>query len=152
MSEDNDLNGSISLVLSSRWYFRAYIVLAVAAVVALMPFPETSWIFYDVASMYLFVGLAGSIWLFRKMEDLVSYRRNALAAGCFAWFHVGLSITLLWGVISVTDGIFGHETAITYIGELTLAFLIAAALMASVRRAIRIALTCGALSRQAQTL
>lgn len=152
MSEDNDLNGSISLVLSSRWYFRAYTILAVAAVVALMPFPDTSWIFYDVSSMYLFVGLAAVIWLFYKMEDLVSCRRNALAAGCFAWFHVGLSLALLWGVISATDGVFGHETAATYLGELILAFVVGAALMGTVRRAIRIALVCGTLSRQQKSL
>jgi hypothetical protein len=88
------------------------------------------------------------IWLFRKMEKLVAYRRNAIVVGCFAWFHVGLSLVSIWGVISLADLIFGHDSAPTYIGELILALEVGAALMETVRRAIRIALTCGSLSRR----
>lgn len=92
MSDEATLKASISFVRSSRWYFRRYTGLAVAILIALMPFPETSWVFYNAISIYLLCGLAGAIKLAVKMEDLVStggvHGRRAVLAGStasFAW-------------------------------------------------------------------
>lgn len=118
MSDEAALKASISFVRSSRWYFRSYTGLAVAILIALMPFPETSW-FYNAISIYLLCGLAGAIKLAVKMEDLVSDRRCPWAASCFGWFHGFLCLALWTAAIEITDFLIGHEEPLARIGELT---------------------------------
>ncbi len=147
MFDETALKGSISFVRSSRWYFRGYMGLAVAILIALMPFPETSWVFYDAISIHLLCGLAVAIILAIKMEDLVSYKRVPFAASCFGWFHALLCLVLWTAALEITDFLIGHEDPLAQIAELTLAFVLGAALMWTVRRAIGIAIECGAIAR-----